>query len=154
MKPKAYILVGVPGSGKSTWAKSQTFLADAKYVSTDEHVEYYASKMNKTYSEVFEEAMPMALEFMIQEVVKARSENKDIIWDQTSTTRASRAKKFRMLPGYYMIAVTFRTPSEEVLKARLDSRPGKIIPQEVVQEMISSFEEPSEDEGFSELWYI
>lgn len=152
MKPKAYILIGVPGSGKTTWAKSQSFLADAAYVSTDTYVEDYASKMNSTYSEVFEDAMPMAVELMVQDVVKARENGKDIVWDQTSTTRASRTKKFKMLPGYYMIAVVFRTPAN--LAERLASRSGKIIPDEVVKSMIANFEAPSEEEGFREIWYV
>ena len=125
-----------------------------EYVSTDHHVEVYAESQGKTYSEVFKDYMPRAVELMAQEVVAARQAGRDVIWDQTSTTVTSRARKFNMLPDYYHIAVVFRTPKLDVLKERLASRPGKTIPWEVVQGMIDNWEEPTEEEGFKEIWFI
>jgi len=58
-----------------------------------------------------------------------------------------------MLPDYYAIAVVFRTPDAEELQRRLDSRPGKTIPPEVIADMIDNFEMPTEQEGFKEIWY-
>lgn len=151
---KAYILIGVPGSGKTTWAKSQTWAVDHAYVSTDEFVEEYAKSVGKTYSEVFEEYMPRAVELMVDKVVEARDNKKNIIWDQTSLTIASRKKKFNMLPDYYHIAVTFRTPHRLELNKRLENRPGKVIPQSVLTMMTNSIEEATEEEGYKELWYV
>jgi hypothetical protein len=125
-----------------------------EYVSTDHHVIVYAKQQGKTYSEVFKEFMPRAVELMAQEVVDARTAGRDVIWDQTSTTIASRARKFNMLPDYYHIAVVFPTPAIPVLKERLASRPGKEIPWEVVQGMIDNFEYPTNDEGFKEIWRV
>ncbi len=98
--PKLYMLVGVPGSGKSTWIKDQVWALGLSVVSTDPWVEDYARSQGKTYSEVFEEYMPIAVRLMTNHALTAQANNNDIIWDQTSTTRASRAKKFRMLPEY------------------------------------------------------
>jgi predicted kinase len=115
----AYILVGVPGSGKSTWIENQkSWAQDCAIISTDYHVEEYARSVGKTYSEVFEEYMPTAVRLMADNVVTARNYDFNIIWDQTSTTVASRAKKFRMLPDYQHIAVVFRTPSAGELQRR------------------------------------
>jgi hypothetical protein len=125
-----------------------------EYVSTDHHVIVYAKQQGKTYSEVFKEFMPRAVELMAQEVRDARTAGRDVIWDQTSTTIASRARKFNMLPDYYHIAVVFPTPAIPVLKERLASRPGKEIPWEVVQGMIDNFEYPTNDEGFKEIWRV
>lgn len=151
--PICYQLVGVPGSGKTTWVEHQDWCKDCVYISTDKYVEEYALKENKTYSEVFEKYMPTAVELMIKDVVDARSKNLDIIWDQTSTTALSRKKKFNMLPNYYHIAIVFKTPDFNELKKRLSSRPGKILPLEVVKSMINNFENPLKDEGFREIWY-
>ena len=151
--PKCYQLVGVPGSGKSTWFKNQEWTEGCYYISTDKHVEAYAEAHGKTYSEVFNDYMPTAVENMVEEVERARAGGMDIIWDQTSTTVASRKKKFRMLPDYEHIAVVFETPSRIELKRRLDSRPGKEIPEVVVEGMLASFETPTEEEGFQEIWY-
>lgn len=152
---KLYVLVGVPGSGKSTWVHNQKWVDECVYVSTDEFVEDYAKECNLTYSEVFQDYMPRAVELMIERVLWAKALGKDIIWDQTSTTIKTRAKKLRMLPDYYAIAVVFKTPQAAELERRLTSRPGKIIPQDVVDSMTLQLinEPPSIEEGFKEIWY-
>jgi predicted kinase len=151
---KVYVLVGVPGSGKSTWLASQNWALGLTVVNTDNFVEDYAKKQGKTYSEVFDEYMPTAVELMSKVVVHAREHGHDIIWDQTSTTVKSRARKFRMLRDYEHIAVVFKTPERDELDARLAGRPGKNIPKAVVDSMINGFEMPTEEEGFKEIWYV
>jgi predicted kinase len=151
--PKCYQLIGVPGSGKTTWFRNQEWTENCYYISTDKHVEAYAEAHGKAYSEVFADYMPTAVENMVEEVERARAAGCDIIWDQTSTTVASRLKKFRMLPDYEHIAVVFKTPDNDELKTRLKSRPGKVIPKRVIETMIEFWEEPTEEEGFKEIWY-
>jgi len=77
--PKCYQLIGVPGAGKSTWTKSQQWILGMEYVSTDHHVEVYAKEQGKTYSEVFTDYMPQAVELMAQEVRDAREAGRDIV---------------------------------------------------------------------------
>jgi len=150
--PKCYQLIGVPASGKSTWIKDQIWALGLTVVSTDAFVEDYARAQGKTYSEVFIEYMPQAVDLMAEQVVFAREYGHDIIWDQTSTTVKSRANKFRMLPDYEHIAVVFKTPEHKELVRRLMSRPGKEIPDHVIASMIASWEDPTEQEGFKEIW--
>jgi adenylate kinase family enzyme len=152
--PKCYQLIGVPAAGKTTWLKSQEWIIGMEYVSTDHHVEEYAKQQGKTYTEVFKDYMPTAVELMAREVRDARLAERDVIWDQTSTTVKSRERKFNMLPDYRHIAVVFPTPAIDVLKERLASRPGKEIPWEVVQGMIDNFDWPTEEEGFKEIWRV
>ena len=154
-KNKLYVLVGVPGSGKSTWIDNQVWAKDIPVVSTDRFVEAHAEKQGKTYSEVFEEYMPIAVKLMANQALICQANNKDVIWDQTSTTVATRAKKIRMLPNYYKIAVVFKTPDTVELVKRLNSRPGKNIPWDVVSKMAAQLEaEPvTKEEGFDEIWY-
>ena len=153
-KPTCYQLIGVPASGKSTWIKDQDWMLGLTIVSTDPFVEDYARTQGKTYTEVFAEYMPTAIGLMAEQVVFSREHGHTVIWDQTSTTVKSRARKFNMLPDYEHIAVVFRTPNLGVLKERLASRPGKEVPWTVVQDMIDGWEEPTEEEGFTEIWYI
>ena len=152
--PKCYQLIGVPAAGKSTWIKNQDWMLGLTIVNTDAFVEDYARAQSKTYTEVFKAYMPTAVDLMAEQVVFAREHGHTVIWDQTSTTVKSRARKFNMLPDYEHIAVVFRTPNLGVLKERLASRPGKEVPWEVVQGMIDNWEEPSLEEGFTEIWYV
>ena len=150
--PRCYQLIGVPGSGKSTWIKNQNWALGLTVVSTDNFVEDYAKAQGKTYSEVFDEYMPTAVDLMSKVVVHAREHGHDIVWDQTSTTVKSRTRKFRMLRDYEHIAVVFKTPDADELAKRLASRPGKNIPDHVMRSMIDGFEMPTEEEGFKEIW--
>lgn len=152
--PKCYQLIGVPGSGKSTWIKSQDWAKDMPVVSTDNFVEAHAKEVGKTYSEVFDEYMPIAVKLMANQALICQANNLDLIWDQTSTTVASRKRKFNTLPKYEHIAVVFRTPDKDELARRLASRPGKNIPDHVMRSMIDGFVMPTEDEGFTEIWYV
>jgi len=151
--PRCYQLIGVPGSGKSTWIKNQIWMLGMHVASTDIFVEDYAKKQGKTYSEVFDEYMPTAVNLMAEQVIFCRNNSLDVIWDQTSTTVESRKRKFNMLPDYEHIAIVFRTPDEEELSRRLSGRPGKNIPDHVVRSMIENFVMPTEAEGFKEIWY-
>jgi predicted kinase len=150
---KCYQLIGVPAAGKSTWVDAQEWANDCVYVSTDKYVEQYAKSLNKTYNEVFDEFMPEAVNLMCQDVIVAREQGRDIIWDQTSVSVKSRKRKFNMLPNYEHIAVVFKTPEKDELERRLASRPGKNIPAHVMRSMIDHFEIPDEQEGFKEIWF-
>lgn len=154
MKPIAYILVGVPASGKSTWTQELAKTVDFQYISSDTHVECYARLHEITYTEAFDLAIKPAISSMMNDLKFALDNGLNIVWDQTSTTVASRAKKLKFLDGYRKIAVTFRTPEPEELGRRLKSRPGKNIPAHIMDSMIQGFEHPTLKEGFDELWVI
>ena len=151
---KCYQLIGVPGAGKSTWIANQLWAKDIPVVSTDNFVEAYAKEQGKTYNEVFKDYMPIAVKLMANQALICQANGLDVIWDQTSTTRVSRIRKFNTLPKYEHIAVVFKTPDADELAKRLASRPGKVIPDSVMRSMIDGFEMPTEDEGFKEIWYV
>jgi predicted kinase len=153
---KCYQLIGVPGAGKSTWIKQQTWALGLPVVSSDMYVEMEAKRQGKTYSEVFEEYMPIAVRLMVNHALTCQANKLDFIWDQTSTTLASRKRKFNtLLPSQYEhIAVVFKVPEPDELTRRLASRPGKEIPANVMESMIKNFELPSLDEGFKEIWVV
>lgn len=147
-----YMLVGVPGSGKSSWTQNQKWAYNCSHISTDKHIENWAEELSGNYSDIFSTFMPAAVELMTAEVIYARENKQDIIWDQTSTTVKSRSKKLTMLPDYYAIAVVFPTPDREELNQRLNLRAGKVIPVDVIDNMIQGYEPPTIQEGFKEIW--
>jgi predicted kinase len=150
-RPVLYVLVGLPASGKSTWAEQQKFI-NTVHINTDKHVEAFAKAHGQTYSEVFTDYMPQAIGLMMDDVRQAVAEGKNIIWDQTSTTQASRLRKFTHTMGYKKVAVIFRVKDPEEHKRRLNSRPGKVIPIDVLATMSEQWEEPTVEEGFDEIW--
>ena len=79
----------------------------------------------------------------------------DIVLDQTNLTKKSRARKMAQLPrAYKKYAVFFPVPEEVEWKRRLSARPGKCIPQSVLDDMQRGLELPSVAEGFDEVMVI
>lgn len=111
--PKLYMLIGVPGSGKSTWIKNQTWSDKTVVASSDRFIDDYAEKEGKTYNDVFKDYAPIAMRLMENQVLVAQANGCDIVWDQTNMSAKSRAKKLAMLEGYEKVAVVFATPEKQ-----------------------------------------
>jgi len=148
--PTVYMMVGVPGSGKSTWVANQNFdWNNTMVVSTDAIIDRRAAAQGKTYSNVFQDEIKSATAEMNQNLRTAVANKMDVIWDQTNLTAKSRAGKLSQIPNNYTkVAVYFQTPDITELQRRLASRPGKIIPQNIVVGMLSQLQPPTTAEGF------
>lgn len=145
---KLYMLIGVPGSGKTTWIKNNKH--NAVVLSTDDYIERVADKQGKTYSEVFKDAIGPASDQMEKDLIQATRNDQDIIWDQTNLTAKVRKQKLQRIPkSYKKIAVYFSVPQD--LRDRLASRPGKTIPEPVIISMINQLQPPTKEEGFDEV---
>lgn len=152
-RPKVYILIGVPASGKSTWIANQPFDWNNTVVaSTDNYIERKAKELKSTYSDVFSDHISQATNYMLKTVMDAFENNLNVVWDQTNTSVSVRKRKLKMIPDNYIkIAVVFKTPEQNELQRRLSSRPGKNIPSDVLRRMISDFTIPTKSEGFDEI---
>lgn len=151
--PKMIMLIGMPGSGKSTWCK--ILHPNTPVVSSDAFIEEYANSIGKTYDEVFSEKIKEATKHVNFMVDKYVSNGIDFIWDQTNLTRSSRKNKLSLIPKEWTkIAYYFDLPPEIIWRQRLKSRVGKTIPDEVLHKMKIYTDLPSLDEGFKEIHYI
>lgn len=150
----AYVLVGLPGSGKSTWMRSINKDGDFVIVSSDDEIEKYAKEQGLTYSDVFDSYVKTATGLMNKKFKDAVAANQNIIWDQTNMTSKKRKGILQQIPrGYKKIAVVFQI-SEQELEARLAKREqeeGKHIPKHVIYSMAKSFEMPTTAEGFDQI---
>lgn len=145
------MLVGVPGSGKSTWIANQKF-EDVIIASSDAYIDTVAAKAGKTYNEMFSRAIGYAQKFCDSQVQMAINLDKTLIWDQTNTSAKGRKIKLGRLPKEWIkVCVFFPTPDEAELQRRLDSRVGKSIPKNVMDSMIQTLEIPQLIEGFDEI---
>lgn len=152
--PKCTILVGVPASGKSTWL--QEHMPMANVMSTDIVIENVAKSYGMTYNEGFKDLISFADKVMWRHITLAHMRQEDYVIDRTNLTAKSRAKFIQKLKlhSYEIECVVFPTPEPEEWKRRLDSRPGKTIPQEVLDRMVDSYEMPLMSEGFTKITYV
>lgn len=149
---KVIMLIGLPGSGKSTW-RSQ-FVAsnpDAVVISSDDLIEEYGKAHNQTYSEAWKNVDMKAIDKEIRDrYKKAIEENKKIvIVDRTNMSAKARAWFLKDLPKNYVKEAQVFNVSDDVLKERLAKREkeeGKAIPPFVISRMKSSFQRPTLEE--------
>lgn len=145
-----YMLIGVPGAGKSTWIKNCGI--DAVILSTDDKIEAAAAAEGKTYNDMFKSVIGEAEKQMHADAAAAFAADRDVIWDQTNVTAKTRGKKLNRVPERYeRVAVYFTTPDNAELSRRLANRPGKTIPYNIVMGMVSQLEMPTVDEGFDRI---
>lgn len=152
----AIIMVGLPGSGKSTVARLINCCNQYAIMSLDDIIEDYARQANNTYSEVFEKYVARAAKQLENKIESAIIDGKDIIFDQTNLSIYSRHRIIRELSNY-TITVIVVTEQESVISERLRIRgelTGKIIPDNVITGMKSRFVFPSLSEGFNKIIHL
>ena len=155
-----YILVGPPAAGKSTWVEKE-FQGECHVVSTDDIIQEIADNDGKTYNETFAKYIKAAEVIMWQEFDRmVNGDYNPIVVDRTNMSVKSRRRFFERLRnfhkghGYQLHAVVFPKPEDEEYERRLNSRPGKTIPEPVINGMLASFEMPTESEGFTSIRVI
>jgi predicted kinase len=142
---KIIVLVGLPGSGKSTWAAQQ----DAGVLSSDAvRVLLTGSADNQNVNSlVFE-----TLRFLLQMRVQAGAQV--TIIDATSLTGRERRAwvRFARSLGCSAEAVFFDTPTK-TCKARNQAR-ARVVPDDVMLRFAGRLTPPTLKEGFTQLTVI
>lgn len=154
----AYFLVGLPGSGKSTWVKKFNENYHNVVISTDDYIERAAAKAGQSYNEAFKGAIDAATQDMAEQLAYAIENEKTIIWDQTNLTVKSRKPKVEKLmkAGYEVVAVVFEISPAEIYRRRAlrSIQTDKTIPSHVLQSMAASYVRPTVEEGFTKVIVI
>lgn len=148
--PVAALMVGLPCSGKSTFAKSEfdsyTILSYDKII-TNLHPE-------TTYDEAFtlsDRSDTVTLfNKALQSVVY---DNKNVVIDNTNLTVNVRRNILKQLPPeYYKVAVVLNSDYAVLRGRNLDrAASGKRIPDHVMASMKKSFTIPTLEEGFDNI---
>ena len=159
-KPICTVMVGLPGTGKSTIAESMLDTSPFAFVySTDTLIEETAQQNGVTYDEMFLDYIKQATLFMNQRLDIAIEEGSDIIWDQTNLNTKKRSKIInRMKQAGYNVECVFILPPQDThisdqteWKHRLNNRPGKTVPPSIMSSMIGSLVTPTTEEGFDSV---
>ena len=153
-RPTIHLMVGLPYSGKSTYIRNHPTLSALSVVDSDSYIEKKAKAENTSYGAIFDREIEAALKYRDWLTQKLIRQQRSFIVDKTNLTRIARAHWIELAQKhhYRIVAHFFALPSDESqLLARRQRRVDKVIPIAVLADMIVSFEEPSDNEGFIEI---
>lgn len=145
MKPTLYILIGIPGCGKSTFAKRFQNEYDTSWISRDK-IRFDTIKEDEEYfsheSEVFQK--------FIDNIIFGLRNGLNVIADATHINMSSRRKLTYAIDkefnNYKIVYVIFDT-SFDICLARNNAREGRArVPEQVMKNMYKDFRIPRDDE--------
>ena len=154
-KPICYILVGLPGSGKSTWAKNYNSSngLSAVIISSDSIIDYICDEFGISYDMGWSKLIDFAnmifnkqLDDWLKSNCDPDYDPLDIIIDRTNLTKKSRKNIIDRFKKDYTIIVKEFWIDEDLRKQRCADRIGKTIPDAAIERMKADYEPFTEDE--------
>lgn len=147
------IMVGLPGSGKSTIAESLNLpILSRDDVITDMFPDMTYNEAYRHIRENKDQYMAVSFKFE-KELIKAAKEQKDIVIDMTMLSLSSRRSIMAKFPNAKFKAIVVVSPLS-IVKERASKRPGKEMSDKVYEHMLPTFTMPVKEEGFEEITYI
>ena len=152
MNNTLYIAVGLPGSGKSTYAKNFIKDKDIEYLSSDSLRAVYGK------SEEDQTVTPLVFGHIKRKVDEFLKDGKNVLVDATSVNRRERsdyintAKKY----GAKVVAIVFKMDRQGLIdrNKKRGEQGGRVVPDWVIDKMLAKFEEPSYSEGIDVMIYV
>ena len=147
-----YITVGLPGSGKSTYAKEFIKGKDIEYLSSDELRAVYGK------GEDDQTVTPIVFGHIKRKVDEFLKDGKNVLVDATSVNRKERsdyintAKKY----GAKVVALVFKMDRQGLIdrNKKRGEQGGRVVPDFVIDKMLAKYEEPSFAEGIDVTIYV
>lgn len=138
----AYILIGEPATGKTTWRRHlQKFHSHKAFqaLSYDDFILDRAKRQRVKPQDIYERDLPMARDYIARMATMAFQSKRPVIWDTHELgSKEKRKELLAAIPaGYKKIAVVFKKPDEP----RTPSFVRESLPIEPV----------GKDEGFDEV---
>ena len=147
-----YITVGLPGSGKSTYAKEFIKGKDIEYLSSDELRAVYGKGQDD------QTVTPIVFGHIKRKVDEFLKDGKNVLVDATSVNRKERsdyintAKKY----GAKVVALVFKMDRQGLIdrNKKRGEQGGRVVPDWVIDKMLAKYEEPSFAEGIDVTIYV
>ena len=147
-----YITVGLPGSGKSTYAKEFIKGKDIEYLSSDSLRAVFCK------SEEDQTVTPLVFGHIKRKVDEFLKDGKNVMVDATSVNRKERsdyintAKKY----GAKVVAIIFKMDRQGLIdrNKKRGEQGVRVVPDFVIDKMLAKYEEPSFDEGIDVTIYV
>lgn len=141
-----HMLVGLPGSGKSHYAKELSKRQRAAVVATDAIRErlFGSDTIQKNAYLVFDEAY--------SEIGKALESGRNVIFDATNVSRDRRLKFLKRFRDVPVECHVLTTPHE--VAAQRDQARKRRVGERILEKYAKSFEFPAAGEGFEKLHLV
>ena len=147
-RPSLILLVGIPGSGKTTYANT--------YMECTPNVIHLSSDAirKELYGDENIQGNPAEVFSLMQKrAIKALNDGDDVVYDATNITRKDRASIIKICPQFVKIeAHIIWTPIETCIKQ--DASRDRTVGKEVIDRMLKRFQAPYYDEGIDEIKVI
>lgn len=150
--PFVIILIGPPLSGKTTWIREN--LNDVEVISRDEILmDVYGSR---NYTEAFKNVNQKKVDKVLNDTfIRLNNEKKNVVVDMTHMGSKRRRMNLNYFSDdYYKLGVIFPILSDEEYKRRNEKRKleeNKDIPESVIKNMISNYQNIKPIEGFDKV---
>ncbi len=142
-----YVMIGIPGSGKSTYAKKLSKEIGCNVYSSDEiRKELCGDQQNlKNDKEVWKLLKSRMREDLLN--------GKDCIVDATNISKKKRFAYFEYIKDVpcEKVAVLVDTPFEECLKRNKERPKEQFVPYPAICNLRKAYQEPTLDEGFNKI---
>lgn len=148
IEPYLVLMIGPPGSGKSTYIKRYSSVVEGIVISRDKYVEERGkgNDYNEKWSSLSPDNQKEIDSDLFNEFKMAVKEKRNIVVDMTNMSAKSRRKWINnVTKDYVKVAMIMMTDYHEIFE-RNKNRTEKSIPEFVIINMMKSFSFPNYDE--------